>query len=351
MDYPGEAMSQIDLVSIRDGQSVWESFLAAFADVDVYTRYGYVRAAAGDDAMLVRACDNHGTLVIPLVTRVLPQGNGFDAESPYGYPGVLARGDVTACWQQLGASLAERGVINVFLRLHPFADHAACSHLLIGPPHATAWIPLTEGRAQAFAGGSCASHRTKVNRTRREGYTTHITEAPNIDDLRAFRVLYDATMHRLNATDTYLFDDAYYQQLADGLGRDLVLVTVRDPAGDTFAQALMFCGPHYGHYHLSGRRDVDNAAGNLLFEAMADHAAVRGLTGVHLGGGMSDSPDDSLLQFKQRLARGRSFYRVAGLVCDPARHQQLVNDWARRSGQTPKWFQSYRQPIALENSP
>ena len=122
-----------------------------------------------------------------------------------------------------------------------------------------------------------------------------------------------------------------------------------DADGTVVAQALLLCGPRHGHYHLSARRDdAHNAAGNLLFEAMADHSAARGLEGIHLGGGMSASEDDSLLEFKCWIGRGRSHYRVAGLVCDPVRHQHLIDTWRHRSGPRADVVPGNRQPFAME---
>lgn len=343
-------MNPVEFIAVSAGSERWNGVLASFDGVDVYAQHGYVHAAAGDEALLVVVRTSAGELVIPLLPRRLPEGEGYDAESPYGYPGLLTRGDVSACWPLLADALAARGIVNVFLRLSPFADHAAYAHLLIGAPHPTAWIPLADGRAQAFAGGDCANHRSQMNRARRLGFNTTINVAPTAAALQSFRVLYDQTMERLSAGSAYRFDDTYYARLAAGLGNDLALVSVIDASGVAVAQALLMCGPRYGHYHLSARQgDVHNAAGNLLFEAMADHAAARGLLGVHLGGGMSAADDDSLLQFKRRIGRGRSHFRVAGLICDAARHERLINDWRSRSGRTPTWFQAYRQPIAMEN--
>jgi len=343
-------MSQVEIISLSAGAQRWNGLVAGFDGVDVYALHGYVHAAAGDDALLAQVRTPTGELVVPLLPRRLPEGEGCDAESPYGYPGLLTRGEVASCWPLLADALAAHGIVNLFLRLNPFAEHRACAHLLIGAPHPTAWIPLTEGRAQAFAGGDCASHRSQVNRARRLGFSTATSVAPTTEALQSFRVLYDQTMKRLSAGSAYRFDNAYYTRLANGLGDDLALIAVVDANGMTVAQALLLCGPRYGHYHLSARQgDLHNAAGNLLFEAMADHAAARGLTGIHLGGGMSAANDDSLLQFKRRVGRGLSHYRVAGLICDAARHKHLINDWQSRSGRAPGWFQSYRQPIAMEN--
>ena len=342
-------MTHVDLIPISDARR-WDDILSEFQGWDVYARRGYVSAASGDASMLAVVRSGSGSLAVPFVPRPLPEGDGQDAESPYGYPGVLVNGEVSECWDMLSQTLAEHGVVNLFLRLHPFADPAPCADLLIGPPHATAWIPLDEGRDAAFSGRGCATHRTQVNQARRMGFTTAVRVAPTTEELAEFKELYDVTMDRVDAADAYRFDDAYYERLRGGLLDDLVLVSTVDGPGMTVAAALMLCGPRYGHYHLGGRRgDTHNAAVKLLFEAMADEAGRRGLAGVHLGGGLTDAPDDSLLRFKQRIGRGRAQFHSAGLICDSVRHRQLIDDWSARSGAAPVWFQAYRQPNLTES--
>ena len=78
-------------------------------------------------------------------------------------------------------------------------------------------IPLTEGRAQAFAGGDCATHRSQVNRARRLGLATTLTLAPSLDKLRSFRTLHERTMERFAAGTAYRFRETYDARLGRAL--------------------------------------------------------------------------------------------------------------------------------------
>ena len=281
-------------------------------------------------------------LILPLILRPLPEWIGDtalrDAETPYGYAAPVTTGVVD--WDAVHNELAQHGVVNAFVRSHPLQEWCGLPEKQSSP---TAFIPLDGGREQAFAGGRCATHRSQVNRAKAQGFVTETIEAPS--DLSAFRALYERTMLRLQAADFYRFADASWSHLI-GLGRNLALITVRDAQSQVHAQALFLRGPRFAHYHLSARSDdAHNAAGHLQFEAAADWAAANGCRSIHLGGGTSGREDDGLLAFKRRIGKGDATFRVAGLIADETRHHDLIARWATRSGQTPKWFQAYRQPV------
>ena len=85
---------------------------------------------------------------------------------------------------------------------------------------------------------------------------------------------------------------------------------------------------------------------HLVFETAADLAADRGLTGIHLGGGLTDREDDTLWIFKRHVGRLTAHVQFAGIVADPGAHQGLVRRWCEAGGGEPQWFQAYRQPLA-----
>lgn len=310
------------------------------AALDVYYDPAYLRSVVGGDEVRVLCAPN---LILPLVLRRLPEWLGepgmHDAESPYGYAAPLVSGPVD--WDGVRAELARHGVVNAFVRSHPLQEWCDLPALQTS---ATAVIPLAEGRALAFTGGRCATHRSQVNRGKALGFTADIIEAPA--DLAQFQTLYERTMTRLQAAESYRFPAAAWHDLA-ALGNKLALITVRDGQAVVHAQALFLRGPRYAHYHLSARIDeAHNAAGHLQFEAAADWAAAHGCQALHLGGGTSGREDDGLLAFKRRIGRGDAIFRVGGLIADAPRHQQFIARWTERSGQSPRWFQAYRQPLA-----
>jgi hypothetical protein len=277
-----------------------------------------------------------------------------DAESP-GYAGVLYAGDPhdgPACFEALRNALSERRIAALFLRLSPFGHPPAVAPHLLAFEHPTVYVPLEHGYAHAFEGASCANHRTKVRRAQKNGFRVVLTEQPEPDALDAFRGLYTATMERLSATNEYHYPRGYYTSLARDLGPRIALAyATHDDAPGMHYAVLLLRGDRHAHYHLGARReDVDPTAGNLVFDAAAQWAAGHGLAALHLGGGTTPSRDDSLYAFKSRIARGETALRCAGVVADRALYDALVQRWSALGGTKPRWFLTWRQPIAAQAS-
>jgi hypothetical protein len=105
-------------------------------------------------------------------------------------------------------------------------------------------------------------------------------------------------------------------------------------------------GPRWAHYHLGARRaDSENHLMSFVFYRAMERAAEAGLAGLHLGGGASAAPDDSLLRFKRRFSDRLLQFRVARVIADAPRFNQLIEDWEARAGRPPAWLLGYRQPL------
>jgi hypothetical protein len=338
-------MMELRWIPGTDDQT-WMRTVSAYPDADIYHDLTYARAAAlGNEVVLVEATSGTARLALTLALKPIPACGGYlDAESPYGYAGPLCLGDVTGLWPAVLAALAERLVINVFLRLSPMATVSLPHGCWRSPPQMTACIPLADGLESAFAGGRCAGHRSQVARGQRAGLRATTRSAPSMADLQRFRLLYDTTMQALNADGSYYFSDAYYQ-LVTRLGDRLSAVEVVDAHDVIHAAALFMRGAHWAHYHLSGRlQGGHNAAGDLLLHAGAAWAAENRCSLLHLGGGHSSAADDPLLAFKRRIGRADTTAAFAGIVCLPAVHARLTSAWEAAAGRQARWFQGYREP-------
>lgn len=339
-----------------------EAWRAALPDdADVYLDPGYVATAAlGDPACLAVVEAGAGRLAIPFVERALPAwldaAEWRDAESPYGYAGVLAFGDAgawPACWGELTEALVSRSILNVFIRLNPLATFEAVLPYLLPWHQPTAWIPLVDGVADAFTGRTGRTHRSQVSRARALGFAAEIVVDPAPKEMEDFRMMYNETMERIGAAAWYQFPSSYYEGLRVALGPRLVVVRVRDQRAHTHCQALFMRGPRWAHYHLSARGpDAHNASGHLLFQTAAEWGSSQGLKGIHLGGGATPKSDDSLLLYKCRIGRSRATFRCAGIVTMAERHAALVARWHRVTGREPRRFQAYREaPANVASAP
>ncbi len=290
---------------------------------DVYFSLGYGLAcldADSDDWLLIESFD--GRWQVPLIVRPTTFGKS-DAISPYGYSGIyaapsLSDRDLTQAWTRTLDTLGRLGVVSVLLRHSPVVpqppplptqtcvvkDHPTLVADL--GPSATMWEQL-EGRC-----------RTAVRKAQRDGLCASVRPA-NTDDARPssdFRVLYDLTMQRRDAKETYFFPDRYFERLVVGLGENLWVAETRDAEGSVLASALLMRHDSILHYHLSGStpEGARRGANNLMLWHVMEYASRSGVARLHLGGGLAAG--DSLQKFKQSFGGRELRYSASGIVID-----------------------------------
>jgi len=232
-----------------------------------------------------------------------------------------------------------RGAVTAFLRCHPcLANHTAL------PPQVlperllrhTALIDLTRPE-DALRAGLHGTHRRQIRRARRAGCQVTWTEgAGSLDE---FASLYAATMNRVHADDYYALTADYFAELPSLLeGRCGMLAARRD--GRPLAALLLMWGPTLLHYHLGGSLDEARGSGlnHLLFWEAIRMGRERGLTGFHLGGGISEG--DGLIRFKSGFGARLLPWWKACLVFDREAEQALS------AGCDPDglFFPAYRAP-------
>lgn len=113
-----------------------------------------------------------------------------------------------------------------------------------------------------------------------------------------FGSLYRAAMQDLDADPVYFFRDDYFECLAE-VGHYVVSAVNEDGVA---AAGLFLTDGVECYYHLAGRRShsqrATTGAMNMVLADGIAYARETGCVRVVLGGGRTDSKDDSLLQFK-----------------------------------------------------
>lgn len=278
------------VISVHEGHRLPDSI----SSPDVYFTPGYGRAAAVTDSgewCLFEAFD--GAWQMPVIVRTLVDGTK-DAISPYGYSGVFASpslpsAQILQAWSESVRLLRERGVISLLLRHSPLVSQASdlpgLRSIMSGHPT----IVLEPADAESAWSGLVGTCRTRTRKALKNGYTSSVEPAGSQDLSPGgdFRRVYEKTMRRLDAAPLYFFGDAYYAQLLDGLGADLVVVKVRDREGNVASSALLLRHAGLLHYHLAGSNIADARMGsnNLMMWTATKYAADQGLQKFHLGGG------------------------------------------------------------------
>ena len=282
---------------------------------DFYYLPPYVALEAGrlgGEAVACVAEDPQGIALLPLVLRPVVVagerlGAPLDASSPYGYCGPLFSEGTDATWRArtvlaMMQALRDRGVISLFLRLHPLfssqrdalvgegtlLDHGESVWIDLAAPEKAQWHDVR------------LSDRNRINKLRRLGL--QVDHDPAWRRFDEFVTVYEETMRSLGASGWYFFGRDYFLGLRDALGPVASLFEVTD--GDRVLAAGIFteCSGLV-QFHLSGTCDEARALSptRLLLDGVRRWAKERGNVVFHLGGGLGAAAD-SLFEFKAGLS-------------------------------------------------
>ena len=325
-----------------DRREEWNDVLARVEQHDFYylAEYHHLAEERGEGAAHLFAYrEGEYTIAIPLLLRPIDDSGRdslFDATSVYGYAGPVAshrdcpESVVQNFQTELKAALIVRRVVAVFSRLHPLIP---LTSLLAGLGECraegeTVSIDLTLPPEVQWAEyrGSC---RSRINKLRR-GSLVCLRD----DDKRhlaEFKHIYHETMRRVNAHESYFFDDTYFTNLASELGPALQLFVVM-LEGVVVAGGLFTICDGIVQYHLGATSDafLKIAPTPWLVDTVRLWANERGARVFHLGGGVG-SKQDSLLHFKSGFSPRRHIFPTWRWVIAPGVYRELCDRNAQRN--------------------
>lgn len=336
----------------------WKEFLAKITH-DFYHLSEYTSFAArheGGQAIAFWAEEQGAGLLVPLLIRPLPekleaQVDGFDALSPYGYPAPILYGapdEITTgrLLQQFVDLGKERGLISVFIRMHPllpFPKESLRQFGLLVQHGQTVCCDLNLS-ADEMLNQTCKNHKRNIRKLARNGFTTVRNDW---SFWHQFMDAYRDTMRRVGAKEFYLFSDNYFDDLRSTLEDKLNLWTVLSPDGEFAAGGVFTVINGIVEYHLGGTANKFLAAApsKLMFSDVRNWGKEAGNRAFHLGGGLGGKAD-SLFQFKAGFSQNYADFFTFRMILDQQKYDQLEKRWRIFSGeskQTIDTFPIYRK--------
>lgn len=339
---------QVGFLEIDDPR--WPAVLAD-APHDVYHLPEYVAldARLEDGTPLAFFAEHRGDwLLIPLIIRPIDRrltgarGPLQDAVSPYGYPAPLtnlpsapaARGVtfLEAAIEAFVETLRKRGVVSVFIRLHPLLSAPVDVLTRFGRlvRHGdTVFVDLTladeEIRRQTRR-----DHRRDIDRAAREGQVGRIDEDwERIDD---FVEIYRQTMRRVGADDSYYFPRDYFVALKETLA-DRCHLSLVEIDGQVASAGVVTEVNGIVQNHLSGTRDefLKASPEKARTHFLRTWAKQRGNYVFHLGGGLG-ARQDGLFEFKAGFSKERGAFHTWRVIVDEPAYRALVSRWEAAHG-------------------
>jgi hypothetical protein len=259
----------------------------------------------------------------------------FDVISPYGYPGILLNEAANTpdfldiAFQQLIHQLSSKKVCSAFLRLHPILNQNLSEYPYCKFNGETVSVDLKLSLTEIWH-QTRPEHRNKINKNKRTGMSAKIV--PFAEYIDIFVELYEQTMDRVGATQSYYFGRDYFVQLSQALKHQmhLCVVELNDEiiCGGIFTEV---CG--IVQYHLGGTKSafLKQAPSKLMFDYVRIWAKERGNEFLHLGGGVGGAKD-SLYHFKAGFSKQRHSFSTIRLVVNQKNYDDLVKVRAKELG-------------------
>jgi hypothetical protein len=346
----------------------WNEVLGRCRQHDVYHLPWYHAQAErhGEGVARLFVHEEGGHLIaLPLLLRPVRSVPGLggapaawqDATSVYGYAGPLStpgvpEGVVRGFRAGLARAARAEQVVTAFSRLHPFLPQAPLLDGLGLCPETGRTVAIDLGVPPDVQRARFRqSHKWGINKLRRLGVSCR--PDPEFHHLDAFVHIYHETMRRVGAASHLCFPRSYFHELVAG-GAPHVHLFVCLLAERVISGALMLeCGD-FVQFHLSGTLNeyLRLAPTKLLVDTVRLWAHARGRRALHLGGGITGRPDDSLLHFKTGFSDRTHSFLTWRWVVNPAAYAQLLGlraRWNEQQGLGPTsagYFPEYRAPAA-----
>lgn len=266
----------------------------------------------------------------------LKGGEIFDVISPYGYSGMILSQEAIEAPTFIQSALKEiikafkaKNICSAFFRLHPILSSQYIEQLdssIATPDGVTVSVDLLQSESKIWA-HTRKGHQSTINKCKRLGLQARIV--PYSDSMEVFTSIYTETMNRVSATQSYYFNQDYFEDLLN-LGDKLHCCIVEN-TDQIVAASLFFecCG--IVQAHLGGTRTafMSQSPFSLLLHHMRLWAKERGNEFLHLGGGVGGSQEDRLFKFKSGFSRQQHDFYTLRLIINPEAYSELLQHRAQ----------------------
>ena len=314
--------------------------------------------------MAFSAIEGDRELFVPCLVR--PCANLFpeagigrevsDVVSPYGYPGFLLSDAARTSPEftkevmlRMSESFRGQGVCSAFFRMNPllseqFADLFPSN--LLSPASDTVAIDLTLTEEVIWE-NIRHGHQWVINKCKKLGYQPRMVSFR--EHIDAFMEVYQETMDRVKARDSYYFGRDYFEKLA--AMPEYVHCCLVELEGEVAAACVFFECNGIVQAHLGGTRSkfMKQSPFHLVLHHAAGWAKSRGNRLFHLGGGVGGS-GDRLLEFKRGFSELTFPFHTLRLIADEEKYRELTHLRAKAANlpadqpfQT-EYFPAYRAP-------
>jgi len=260
----------------------------------------------------------------------------IDLASPYGYAGpycnensLFSHGE-----NEFIKYAKTQNIITEFIRYHfLYNDELKFSEMIENELNRTlVVIDLSKKWDDIWMKEISMNNRNYVRKLEKEGYLFEINISPSI--IEEFIDMYYRTMQQAHADKCYYFKKGYFHQLFEELKGKIQLARITKH-NVTYSTVIFFVSGKILHLYLMGRNlDYPKVpATNLLYTKVAKWAKEQGILHFNIGGGRTNSEEDSLFRFKKNFTKQTHPFYIGKRIYQKTIYQQLIKKFIDKHGQ------------------
>jgi hypothetical protein len=255
----------------------------------------------------------------------------FDIQGAYGYNGVISSSYnplfVAAFYSEFDKWCKQNGIIAEFTRFHPLLNNYRFSenNMQIIFDRKTVFIDLRQEYKEI-----CKQfQRTTKKQIRRAVDRYHLTverHENSPESMELFYPIYEETMSRVIAEEYLHFSKEYFQELLK-FKSTICFVAYKDRTA--VAAIIAFYNFTFIHGHLGGaiESSLEMSPFSLLYTEMIRFGIEKRCHFLHVGGGSTTAPGDSLLQFKLNFSPTMADFYIGKRIHNKEVYDAAVTRW------------------------
>lgn len=343
----------IEIITLNEIEK-WNKIIDEFDSADSYYSSNYVipfKDNGEGEPVLLYYNDGNLQMINVVIKRDLsliesfngkmPASTYFDFITPYGYGGMIVKGEN----ESIGKMLKEyeiwcknNNIISEFVRFHPL--HAINKKIrdyysfeTLGPT-----VTVDIKNEKEVWENYTSNNRNAIRKAKKNGVS--ITYSNEQKDYKEFQKIYLQTMESLNSKKYYMFSDVFFDSFYKHM-KEKMLVFNALYNDKVIASSIILMDKGVMHYHLSGsKREFRNLnATSLLLDEVIQYGFSKGVKRFHLGGGLG-SKEDSLYKFKRNFnPKSITNFHIGKKIINKEKYEELSSSVEVK---TDDYFPKYR---------
>lgn len=349
-------------------RSEWDKIIASLPekskDIHYTTQYVQIYLDTFNQEPFLAYCEEEGNFIIQvfvkkLINRFTFISTGildkeyYDITNPYGYGGpIISTNNVNICKVlftkfrlKLSSYCKNNYIVTEFTSIHPFfgvVNLLNCDNtLLVEKVKNIAYVNLEESREEIWKNMS-KSNRSDIRKSEKNNVIIKKV-AINKKNLEIMNQLYLLTMMRKHADRRWLFPESYFTNCFNSLGPKRISMFFA-----TYKEKIIACQliihdfkTSYNHFNGSDSEYFWLRANNLLLYKTIQWSKDMGYSYFHLGGGVTNQPDDSLWKYKKSFSDTFCQLNVYKVIHNVKIYKQLL--FLSKTTDDGTYFPAYRK--------